>query len=85
MASDHSVPAPSDQEELPIGRAALHRRAFDNARYVLAAQAAAERDMRFFLHVAHSNEAVTASLKSSLAKIAESKALLAKVNNLLRR
>jgi len=54
-------------------------------RSALRAKFAAERDRQFFLKVIRSNEAVTVSLERSVAKIAESKALLAKVNNLLRR
>lgn len=46
---------------------------------------AADRDRQFFLKVAHSNEAVTVSLRTSVTLVAESRALIAKINTLLRR
>jgi len=44
-----------------------------------------ERDLQFFLQVAHSNELVTARVRSSATKVAESRVLIAKINDLLRR
>jgi len=77
MAFEVSI-SPRGHEEVTIDHDAPHRRA-------LRAKFAAERDRQFFLKVIRSNEAVTARLESSVAKIAESKALLARVNNILRR
>ena len=54
-------------------------------RAAFQARPAADRDRRFFLKVADSNEAVTAGLRSSVTKLTESRALIEKINDLLRR
>jgi hypothetical protein len=73
MAFDASLFAPRTQED--IDQSARHHRA----------RLGAESDRRFFMLVARSNESVTASLKSSAAKVAESRALLDTIDSLLRR
>lgn len=81
MATDPSAFASITQEEVTIDAGARHRGAL---RAKLAADAA-ERDLQFFLHVAHSHDTVAASLKSSAAKLAESRVLLARIDDLLGR
>jgi len=78
MAFDASAFASSTQEEVTIDLGARH----GNAR---RARLDTERHLQFFRQVARSKEAVTISLKSSVAKLAESRALLARINDLLRR
>jgi len=72
MAIDASVFAST------IGHRARHRG-------ISPAKLVTERDLQFFLQVAHSNELVTARLRSSATKLAESRVLIAKINDLLRR
>jgi hypothetical protein len=71
MAIDASVFAST------LGHRARHR-GTSPARLVTA------RDLQFFLQVAHFNEWVTARVRSSATKVAESRVLIAKINDLLR-
>ena len=78
MALNASVSASSTEEEMAIDHDVHGRATFQ-------AQPAAERDRRFFQKVAHSHESVTLSLRTSVAQVAESKVLIDKINDLLRR
>jgi len=78
MAAHASDFASSTQEDMALGHG-IHPRPALRARF------AAQRDLQFFQQVAHSGERVTASLRSSITKVAESRVLIAKIDDLLRR